>query len=141
LMDRDNSRALIKAVTSLFRAGGPSAFSELTASMSSLFCGYPEGGGARVLSFNWYEDNNYKVFLGVNSSRARDNYVYDYTTTAFCNNLMQTLESNPVTKMAWNSVKPLLMGKILYTPDSPAVRKILKSANTTFEELERLYNL
>lgn len=40
---------------------------------------------------------------------------------------MQTLESNPVTKIVWNSVKPLLMGKILYTPDSPAVRKILKS--------------
>lgn len=45
----------------------------------------------------------------------------------FCNALMQTLESNPVTKIVWNSVKPLLMGKILYTPDSPAVRKILKS--------------
>uniref|UniRef100_A0A7N6FCY9 ABC transporter domain-containing protein n=1 Tax=Anabas testudineus TaxID=64144 RepID=A0A7N6FCY9_ANATE len=59
----------------------------------------------------------------------------------FCNALMQTLESNPVTKIVWNSVKPLLMGKILYTPDSPAVRKILKSANTTFEELERLQNM
>ena len=45
----------------------------------------------------------------------------------FCNALMQTLESNPVTKIVWNSVKPLLMGKILYTPDSPAVHKILKS--------------
>ncbi|XP_077412565.1 retinal-specific phospholipid-transporting ATPase ABCA4 isoform X2 [Vanacampus margaritifer] len=140
LMQRDNSGALIKAVTSLFRAGGPASFSELTASMSSLFCGYPEGGGARVLSFNWYEDNNYKVFLGVNGSRTRDTYVYDHTTTAFCNSLMQTLESNPVTKVVWNSIKPLLMGKILYTPDSPAVRKILKSANTTFEELERLHN-
>lgn len=48
-------------------------------------------------------------------------------TAPFCNALMQTLESNPVTKIVWNSVKPLLMGKILYTPDSPAVRKILKS--------------
>lgn len=45
----------------------------------------------------------------------------------FCNDLMQTLESNPVTKIVWNSVKPLLMGKILYTPNSPAVHKILKS--------------
>lgn len=44
---------------------------------------------------------------------------------------MQTLESNPVTKIVWNSVKPLLMGKILYTPDSPAVRKILKSVSMT----------
>ncbi|XP_077470976.1 retinal-specific phospholipid-transporting ATPase ABCA4-like isoform X1 [Stigmatopora argus] len=140
LMERTNSQALIKAVSSLFRDGGPASFSELMASVSSLFCGYPEGGGSRVLSFNWYEDNNYKVFLGVNGSRARETYVYDHTTTPFCNSLMQTLESNPVTKIVWNSIKPLLMGKVLYTPDSPAVRKILKHANTTFEELERLHN-
>lgn len=44
---------------------------------------------------------------------------------------METLESNPVTKIVWNSVKPLLMGKILYTPDSPAVHKILKSVRET----------
>lgn len=49
----------------------------------------------------------------------------------FCNGLMETLESNPVTKIVWNSVKPLLMGKILYSPDSPAVRKILKSVRAT----------
>lgn len=42
---------------------------------------------------------------------------------------METLESNPITKIVWNSVKPLLMGKILYSPDSPAVRKILKSVS------------
>uniref|UniRef100_A0A4W6FEQ1 ATP binding cassette subfamily A member 4 n=1 Tax=Lates calcarifer TaxID=8187 RepID=A0A4W6FEQ1_LATCA len=134
------SQELLKAVSSLFQAGGPSSFTQLMSSVSSLFCGYPEGGGSRVLSFNWYEDNNYKVFLGVNGTKSH-NYVYDDTTTPFCNALMQTLESNPVTKIVWNSVKPLLMGKILYTPDSPAVRKILRSANTTFEELERLQNM
>ncbi|XP_055359678.1 retinal-specific phospholipid-transporting ATPase ABCA4-like isoform X2 [Betta splendens] len=140
LMQRDSAQELLRAAASLFRAGGPASFTELLSSASALFCGYPEGGGSRVLSFNWYEDNNYKVFLGVNSTK-NHNYVYDDTTTPFCNALMQNLESNPVTKIVWNSVKPLLMGKILYTPDSPAVRKILKSANTTFEELERLQNM
>ncbi|CAL8279233.1 unnamed protein product [Lota lota] len=140
LMERSSSRDLLKALQPLVRSGGPASFSELTSLLSSLVCGYPEGGGSRVLSFNWYEDNNYKVFLGVNGSKSRD-YRYDATTTPFCNNLMQTLESNPVTKIVWNSVKPLLMGKVLYTPDSPATRKILKSANGTFEELERLQNM
>ncbi|CAL8346561.1 unnamed protein product [Merluccius merluccius] len=140
LMERSSSRDLLKALQPLVRSGGPASFSELASLLSSLVCGYPEGGGARVLSFNWYEDNNYKVFLGVNGSKSRD-YRYDATTTPFCNNLMQTLESNPVTKIVWNSVKPLLMGKILYSPDSPATRKILKSANGTFEELERLQNM
>ncbi|XP_070701839.1 retinal-specific phospholipid-transporting ATPase ABCA4-like [Pempheris klunzingeri] len=140
LMERESSQELLKVASSLFRAGGPSSFTQLMSSVSSLFCGFPEGGGSRVLSFNWYEDNNYKVFLGVNGTKSRD-YVYDDSATPFCNGLMETLESNPVTKIVWNSVKPLLMGKILYTPDSPAVRKILKSANTTFEELQRLQNM
>uniref|UniRef100_A0A8C4ITX9 ATP-binding cassette, sub-family A (ABC1), member 4b n=1 Tax=Dicentrarchus labrax TaxID=13489 RepID=A0A8C4ITX9_DICLA len=140
LVSRESSQELLKAVSSLFQAGGPSSFTQLMSSVSSLFCGYPEGGGSRVLSFNWYEDNNYKVFLGVNGTKSRS-YVYDDSATPFCNALMQTLESNPVTKIVWNSVKPLLMGKILYAPDSPAVRHILKSANTTFEELERLQNM
>ncbi|KAM4557505.1 retinal-specific phospholipid-transporting ATPase ABCA4-like [Fundulus diaphanus] len=140
LLKRESSQELLRVVSSLFQAGGPSSFTQLMTGVSSLFCGYPEGGGSRVMSFNWYEDNNYKVFLGVNGSKSH-NYVYDDTATPFCNSLMQTLESNPVTKIVWNSVKPLLMGKILYTPDSPAVRKILKSANTTFEELERLQNM
>ncbi|KAM6920758.1 retinal-specific phospholipid-transporting ATPase ABCA4-like [Lycodopsis pacificus] len=140
LMERKSSQELLKAVSSMFQNGGPASFTQLMSSVSSLFCGYPEGGGSRVLSFNWYEDNNYKVFLGVNVTKNR-NYVYDDTATPSCNALMQTLESNPVTKIVWNSVKPLLMGKILYTPDSPAVHKILKRANTTFEELERLQNM
>ncbi|KAM8851376.1 retinal-specific phospholipid-transporting ATPase ABCA4-like isoform 1-T1 [Spinachia spinachia] len=140
LMDRESSRELLKAVSSLFHNGGPSSFTQLMSSASSLFCGYPEGGGSRVLSFNWYEDNNYKVFLGVNGTK-NHNYVYDDTATSSCNDLMQTMESNPITKIVWNSVKPLLMGKILYTPDSPASNKILKRANTTFEELERLQNM
>uniref|UniRef100_A0A8C5FXE8 ATP-binding cassette, sub-family A (ABC1), member 4b n=1 Tax=Gadus morhua TaxID=8049 RepID=A0A8C5FXE8_GADMO len=134
LMERSSSQDLLKALQPLVRSGGPASFSELTSLLSSLVCGYPEGGGSRVLSFNWYEDNNYKVFLGVNGN----DDTLPSTTAPFCNDLMQTLESNPITKIVWNSVKPLVMGKVLYTPDSPATRKILKSANGTFEELERL---
>ncbi|XP_071216858.1 retinal-specific phospholipid-transporting ATPase ABCA4-like isoform X1 [Salvelinus alpinus] len=140
LFERNSTKDLLKVVYPLFRAGGPSSFSQLMSIVSALFCGYPDGEGSRVLSFNWYEDNNYKVFLGVNGSKNHD-YVYDMTTTPFCNDLMQTLESNPVTKIVWSSVKPLFMGKILYAPDSPAIRLILKSANTTFEELERLMTM
>ncbi|OXB57938.1 hypothetical protein ASZ78_003924 [Callipepla squamata] len=61
-----------------------------------------------------------------------------FNSTPFCNELIQNLESNPLTKIAWSTVKPLLMGKILFAPDSPSVRQIIKNANSTFEELERL---
>ncbi|XP_072524411.1 retinal-specific phospholipid-transporting ATPase ABCA4 isoform X1 [Salminus brasiliensis] len=141
LLSRQSSRDLLRVLMPVFQEGGPSSFSQLTTIVSNLFCGYPDGGGSRVMSFNWYEDNNYKAFLGINTSRSHSSYVYDDTATPFCNTLMQNLESNPVTKIVWNSVKPLVMGKILYSPDSPAVHRILKSANTTFEELERLMNM
>uniref|UniRef100_A0A8C4I740 P-type phospholipid transporter n=1 Tax=Dicentrarchus labrax TaxID=13489 RepID=A0A8C4I740_DICLA len=116
LHQRNSSRELLQVMTPLFQ-NNPS-FRQVMAAASSLVCGYTEGAFSRVTSFNWYEDNNYKAFLGISSA-------------PFCNDLMKELESNPVTRIVWNSVKPMLMGQILYAPDSPA-------ANTTFEELERL---
>ncbi|KAM4021891.1 retinal-specific phospholipid-transporting ATPase ABCA4 [Anomaloglossus baeobatrachus] len=138
LSQKQSIQDLLWVLQPIVQEGGPATFTQLMSSLSDMFCGYPEGGGSRVFSFNWYEDNNYKVFLGVNSSKKESNYLYDKTTTPFCNALMQSMESNPVTKIAWSAIKPLLMGKILYTPDAPAVREILKKANTTFEQLERL---
>ncbi|XP_018414710.1 PREDICTED: retinal-specific ATP-binding cassette transporter [Nanorana parkeri] len=138
LSQKQSIQDLLWVLHPILQEGGPSTFSQLMSSLSDLFCGYPEGGGARVFSFNWYEDNNYKAFLGVNSTKKENYYLYDKTTTPFCNALMQTMESNPATKIAWSAMKPLLMGKILYTPDAPAIREILKHANSTFEQLERL---
>ncbi|XP_075689302.1 retinal-specific phospholipid-transporting ATPase ABCA4 isoform X2 [Rhinoderma darwinii] len=138
LSQKQSVQDLLWVLQPIVQEGGPSTFTQLMSSLSDLFCGYPEGGGSRVFSFNWYEDNNYKVFLGVNTTKKESYYSYDKTTTPFCNALMQSMESNPVTKIAWSAIKPLLMGKILYSPDAPAVREILKNANTTFEQLERL---
>ncbi|OPJ77306.1 retinal-specific ATP-binding cassette transporter isoform A [Patagioenas fasciata monilis] len=129
---------LLMVLQPFVQHGRLESLDHLVNSLSDLFCGYPEGGGSRVLSFNWYEDNNYKAFLGIDSTRKKSSYIYDNTTTPFCNALIQNLESNPLTKIAWSAVKPLLMGKILFAPDSPSVRQILKNANSTFEELERL---
>uniref|UniRef100_A0A8C5NB08 ATP-binding cassette, sub-family A (ABC1), member 4a n=1 Tax=Gouania willdenowi TaxID=441366 RepID=A0A8C5NB08_GOUWI len=111
---------------------------QVMAAASTLICGYTEGAFSTVTSFNWYEDNNYKAFLGIESDWSPVQYEYDNSTTPFCNNLIKELESNPATRIMWNTVKPMLMGKILYAPDSPTVRKIIQNANTTFEELERL---
>ncbi|KAG8436753.1 hypothetical protein GDO86_007731 [Hymenochirus boettgeri] len=138
LVQKPSIQDLLSVLQPLVQNGGPRTFTQLMSSLSGLFCGYSEGGGTRVFSFNWYEDNNYKAFLGVNSSKKESYYLYDKTTTPFCNELIQTMESNPATKIAWSAMKPLLMGKILYTPDSPAVREILKKANSTFEQLERV---
>uniref|UniRef100_A0A8C8ZMQ8 P-type phospholipid transporter n=1 Tax=Prolemur simus TaxID=1328070 RepID=A0A8C8ZMQ8_PROSS len=138
---RSSVQDLLWATRPLMQNGGSETFIQLMGILSDLFCGYPEGGGSRVFSFNWYEDNNYKAFLGIDATRKDPIYSYDKRTTSFCNALIQSLESNPLTKIAWRAAKPLLMGKILFTPDSPAARRILKNANSTFEELERVRKL
>lgn len=72
-------------------------------------------------SLNWRRgEENVLVFL-----------ITPYLSAPFCNDLMKDLESNPVTRIVWSSVKPFLMGKILYAPDSPAVRQIIKNVRET----------
>ncbi|KAF3836110.1 hypothetical protein F7725_028668 [Dissostichus mawsoni] len=123
LSQRNSSRELLQVMTPLFQNN--LSFRQAMAAAPA-----------------WYvatlKDNNYKAFLGIGSGKSRSHYTYDNSTTPFCNELMEEMESNPVTRIVWNSVKPMLMGQILYAPDSPAVRQIIKNANTTFEELERL---
>ena len=60
---------------------GPLSFGGLMSAASGLVCGYSEGAFARVTSFNWYEDNNYKAFMGINSSRSHAHYAYDHSTS------------------------------------------------------------
>lgn len=73
--------------------GRPESLGHLVSLLSDLFCGYPEGGGSRVLSFNWYEDNNYKAFLGIDSTRKKSGYLYDNTTSKFFHQTIKRLST------------------------------------------------
>uniref|UniRef100_H2YX18 ABC transporter domain-containing protein n=1 Tax=Ciona savignyi TaxID=51511 RepID=H2YX18_CIOSA len=58
-----------------------------------------------------------------------------FNSTVFCQNLTAILESNNQFKLLWDVLKPLLLGKIPYSPDTPLVRSIIKRANATFETI------
>ncbi|CAL8357983.1 unnamed protein product [Merluccius merluccius] len=104
--------------------------------VSRIVCGHPEGGGLQIKSTNWYEDSNYKALFGNHNSSEDDlASAYDNTSTPYCNNLMRSMDSNPMSRMMWQAIKPLLMGKILYTPHTPATEKIIHEVNRTFQEL------
>uniref|UniRef100_A0A8C5BYA1 P-type phospholipid transporter n=1 Tax=Gadus morhua TaxID=8049 RepID=A0A8C5BYA1_GADMO len=111
--------------------------------VSRIVCGHPEGGGLQIKSLNWYEDNNYKALFGHhgNDSDNEPTTAYDNTSTPYCNSLMKTLEASPISRMIWRALKPLLMGKILYTPDTPATQRIIHEVNKTFQELGVLRDL
>uniref|UniRef100_A0A7N6BW12 ABC transporter domain-containing protein n=1 Tax=Anabas testudineus TaxID=64144 RepID=A0A7N6BW12_ANATE len=54
---------------------------------------------------------------------------------SFCQTLIDTLEGTPGLRNIWSTFKPLLLGKVLYTPDTPAARLM---ANSTFNALAKL---
>ncbi|XP_041800799.1 phospholipid-transporting ATPase ABCA1b isoform X2 [Chelmon rostratus] len=104
--------------------------------VSRIVCGHPEGGGLQIKSLNWYEDSNYKALFGNhNSSEDEPASLYDNSSTPYCNSLMKNMDSNPMSRMIWQALKPLLMGKILYTPHTPATQRVIHEVNRTFQEL------
>ncbi|KAF7656308.1 hypothetical protein LDENG_00043690 [Lucifuga dentata] len=107
---------------------------------SRIMCGHPEMGGERIPSLNWYEDNDIKSFLGKNGTEDTD-LDHDNTTTPFCKSLIQGLESNPLSRIVWRGIKPLFIGKLLYTPNAPAIQQVMKEVNKTFQDLQILQEL
>uniref|UniRef100_A0A3P8YR45 ABC transporter domain-containing protein n=1 Tax=Esox lucius TaxID=8010 RepID=A0A3P8YR45_ESOLU len=57
---------------------------------------------------------------------------------AFCKALIDTLEGTPGLRVVWSTFRPLIKGKVLYTPDTPATRIL---ANRTFSTLATLKEL
>ncbi|XP_063057110.1 phospholipid-transporting ATPase ABCA1 [Engraulis encrasicolus] len=107
---------------------------------SRIVCGHPEGGVERIPSFNWYEDHDIKSFLGRNGTE-EDDIDDDNSTSPFCKSVIHDLESNPLSRIVWRGIKPLFIGKLLYTPDTPAVREVMKEVNRTFQDLQILEDI
>uniref|UniRef100_A0A8C7J3L6 P-type phospholipid transporter n=1 Tax=Oncorhynchus kisutch TaxID=8019 RepID=A0A8C7J3L6_ONCKI len=108
---------------------------------SRIMCGHPEVGGERIPSLNWYEDNDIKSFLGKNADNLPNRGVVLVLPAPYCKSLIQSLESNPLSRIVWRGIKPLFIGKLLYTPDTPAVRDVMKEVNKTFQDLQVLEEL
>ncbi|XP_056020266.1 phospholipid-transporting ATPase ABCA1-like isoform X2 [Ostrea edulis] len=58
-----------------------------------------------------------------------------------CDTITKMMYSSRTTRVLWKQILPMLQGEILYYPDTPAVRKIIKEANQTFEEFANVINL
>ena len=63
-------------------------------------------------------------------------YIYDNNTSQECNDIMEQLESNTFTNLMWSMLKPYIRGKILYTPDTPATRRLVSIVNETFAPID-----
>ncbi|XP_069010699.1 uncharacterized protein abca12 [Embiotoca jacksoni] len=58
--------------------------------------------------------------------------------TPYCMNMYLDMVNTTGGAIAWAFLKPMLMGHILYTPDTPATRAIMEKANGTLQEFANL---
>lgn len=66
------------------------------------------------------------ALIGCENFISLSDYLFIYFLAPFCKNVIQTLESNPLSRIVWRGIKPLFIGKLLYTPDTPATQSIMK---------------
>ncbi|XP_051259487.1 uncharacterized protein abca12 isoform X9 [Dicentrarchus labrax] len=58
--------------------------------------------------------------------------------TPFCMNMYLDMVNTTGGAIAWAFLKPMLMGQILYTPDTPVTKAIMEKANATLQEFANL---
>ncbi|XP_039703060.1 ATP-binding cassette sub-family A member 13 [Pteropus medius] len=62
-------------------------------------------------------------------------------STPFCLKLYQEILQSPNGALVWSFFKPILHGKILYTPDTPEIKRVIQKANYTFSFVDKLKTL
>uniref|UniRef100_A0A3B4BHQ8 ABC transporter domain-containing protein n=1 Tax=Periophthalmus magnuspinnatus TaxID=409849 RepID=A0A3B4BHQ8_9GOBI len=61
-----------------------------------------------------------------------------FPVAPFCTGMYLDMVNTTGGAIAWAFLKPMLMGKILYTPDTPQTRAIMTKANSTLQQLADL---
>ncbi len=96
---------------------------------------------------NFYDDyekirNQLELELNLNK-KAQKCSNNNQTTKCFCQNLFESIEQqSPIGKELFSYLKPLILGKILYAPNtSYAYNELIKRMNTTFSNIAHLSDL
>ncbi|KAK2086826.1 Phospholipid-transporting ATPase abca7 [Saguinus oedipus] len=85
-------------------------------------------------SLNWYDASDLMELVGQEEESA----LPDGSLSPACSELIGTLDSHPLSRLLWRRLKPLILGKLLFAPDTPFTRKLMAQVNQTFEELALL---
>ncbi|XP_069448042.1 phospholipid-transporting ATPase ABCA7 isoform X5 [Ovis canadensis] len=88
-------------------------------------------------SLNWYEASDLKELVGQEPVQT----LWDNSLSPTCTELMGALDTHPLSRLLWRRLKPLVLGKVLFTPDTPFTRQIMAQVNRTFQELALLKDI
>ncbi|XP_062038302.1 phospholipid-transporting ATPase ABCA7, partial [Lepus europaeus] len=100
-------------------------------------CSAPGSSSPAGLSLNWFEAGDLKEFVGSEPVPALP--VGSLSPT--CVELLGAPEDRPLSRLLWRFLKPLLHGKLLFTPDTNFTRQLMAQVNQTFQELAMLRDL
>ncbi|XP_032989948.1 phospholipid-transporting ATPase ABCA7 isoform X5 [Rhinolophus ferrumequinum] len=83
-------------------------------------------------SLNWYEASDLKELVG------QEPVLPDNGLSPACTEFMGALDMHPLSHLLWRRLKPLVLGKLLFAPDTPFTRQLMAQVNQTFQELALL---
>ncbi|XP_075981913.1 lipid droplet defective isoform X2 [Anticarsia gemmatalis] len=127
------SEPMFQSLREFSSVGNLLSSSEFLSSAGNIMCGKPF-----VMNTNKF----YKQIAETDDlSTAPDQAQLDVLPTDFCRSLYLDIISVGGGKIVWSFVKPLIMGKILYTPPNPTVQRIMEKANATFSTMIKMTNL
>ncbi|XP_038218742.1 uncharacterized protein LOC119837297 [Zerene cesonia] len=133
LTDTLAKEPLFQRLKSGFSIGSLLSSSEMLSDVGNMMCGKPFYAGVS----RFYKS----IVSSVTLSSKPDEEQLKVLPTDFCRSVYTEVVNMEGGKIVWSFVKPLLMGKILYTPPNPAVIRIVQQANTTFAPTAQLFNL
>ncbi|XP_063401544.1 phospholipid-transporting ATPase ABCA1-like [Mytilus trossulus] len=81
------------------------------------------------------------IISGTKDYHAEASYNEYGPNAPVCRKLVNVMNSDPNTKMLWRYLKAVVLGKIPYTPDTPAVLEVIKMANRTFSDLADIIDI
>uniref|UniRef100_H3C1X8 P-type phospholipid transporter n=1 Tax=Tetraodon nigroviridis TaxID=99883 RepID=H3C1X8_TETNG len=137
-----NASAGVRSAGVILAGNGSDSMSSSLAEARSRFIKLRFFGDDRTnKSIDSSEQNKHQGLPGGTDSGSGASCGRQNGTNAFCQVLVNAMETTPGLRYAWSAVKPLLRGKVLYAPDTPATRHMIKEANGTFDALGRLAEL
>ncbi|XP_008325095.1 ATP-binding cassette sub-family A member 1 isoform X1 [Cynoglossus semilaevis] len=106
---------------------------DMIGSFNMLLCGEQPDFSSNVMTLISRSSTQMSGFQSI--------FITGNTSDDFCQNFIDTLENTPGLRNIWATFKPLVLGKILYTPDTPVSRLIVSKANSTLDALAKLKEL
>ncbi|XP_012585142.1 PREDICTED: ATP-binding cassette sub-family A member 7 isoform X2 [Condylura cristata] len=101
---------------------------------SEALCSGKGPRSPRALSLDWYEGSDLKELMGRGPAPA----LPDIGLSPSCKELTGALQGHPLSRLLWRRLKPLVLGKLLFAPDTPFTRQLMAQVNRTFQELALL---